>query len=132
MPQPTSHIPNKPQATGHIPHSNPCLTIHIPHGPLEEDSTLTLPSPGHPGFSNCMHLNTPKIAQGAPKIDPKSNIDFTQILHIFYKKTVIPTKHVSIFHWFYKVLRKSSCCGCSAVVRASSELQPQQHSFRKC
>ena len=49
----------------------------------------------------------------------------------FYKENVISTNKISIFHWFYKVLRKWSCCGCSGVGRPSTALQPQQDLFRK-
>ena len=50
----------------------------------------------------------------------------------FYKENVISTKKVSIFHWFYKVSRKWSCCGCSGVDGGTFPLQPQHHFFRKC
>ena len=44
---------------------------------------------------------------------------------------MISTIKVSIFHRFYKGLRKKNFCGCSGVGRATFPLQPQMIIFRK-
>ena len=47
------------------------------------------------------------------------NFDLNKIIG-FHKENVTSRQKVSIFHRFYKVFRKLSCCGCSGVVRAST------------
>ena len=49
----------------------------------------------------------------------------------FNSKSLIWEPKMLIFHWFYKGLRKKSCCGCSGVGGGTTKLQREYTFFRQ-
>ena len=56
----------------------------------------------------------------------------TLIFYLFYKQNVIMTIKMLLKPLVLQHFRKKKLCGCSAVVRATTKLQPQSIFFRKC